>query len=281
MNRRERRKQARLHRIGLRALKLRCIGCERVGQPMSQEHLFPKWLIEYASVRKGGITWLGRKRVDPDKATIPLCRECNGALSQSLEAPLAEIFRAVDRGESLSDRDCELVVRWMWKFEGLQWHLNFFGVPQARYTESHTLVERVTTSAPFEQVRADMALAISRTKNNDKDFEDWPLGLDMPPTLSAMAMSGVFGPIAIICSLGIFADEIPEQFGIYRFGNVPDRDEKLFLPLTGFETATDAVVTTLRVSLQLAKLHDELARKQQEKPGLIMAPRRRVELPPV
>ena len=78
----------------------------------------------------------------------------------------------------------------MWKFEGLQWHLNFFGVPQARYTESHTLVERVTTSAPFEQVRADMALAISRTKNNDKDFEDWPLGLDMPPTLSAMAMSG-------------------------------------------------------------------------------------------
>jgi hypothetical protein len=187
---------------------------------MSQEHLFPKWLIEYASVRKEGITWLGKKRVDPDKATVPLCRECNGALSQSLEAPLAEIFRAIDRGESLSDRDCELVVRWMWKFEGLQWHLNFFNVPRARYTESHTLVERVTTSAPFEQVRADMVLAISRTKNNDKDFEDWPLGLDMPPTLSAMAMSGVFGPIAIISSLGIFADEIPEQFGIYRFGVV-------------------------------------------------------------
>jgi hypothetical protein len=186
MNRHERRKQARLHRLGLRALKLRCIGCERVGQTMSQEHLFPKWLIDYASVRKEGIRWIGKKRVDPDKATIPLCRECNGALSQSLESPVAAIFRAIDRGESLSDRDCEVVVRWLWKFEGLEWHLNYVDTPQARYTDSHTLVERVTTSAPFEQVRKDMVVAISRIKSNDEGFEDWPLGLDMPLSLSAM-----------------------------------------------------------------------------------------------
>jgi hypothetical protein len=177
MNRRRRRKQASLHRPGLRALKLRCVGCERVGQNMSQEHFFPRWLIDYASARKESIKWLGKKRVDPDKATIPLCRACNIALGQSLESPVATIFRAIDGGESLSDCDCELVVRWMWKFEGLQWHLNNFAKPQAVYTENLTLVERVTTSAPFEQVRTDMALAIARIKNNDEGFEDWPLGL--------------------------------------------------------------------------------------------------------
>jgi Resolvase, N terminal domain len=48
-NRHERRRQAKLFRLGKRALKLRCLCCERAGQPMNDEHFFPVWLIEHTN----------------------------------------------------------------------------------------------------------------------------------------------------------------------------------------------------------------------------------------
>jgi hypothetical protein len=61
MNRHEKRKAATLHRLGLRALRLRCAGCDRVGREMTQEHFFPKWLIEYTDARREGISWLEKE----------------------------------------------------------------------------------------------------------------------------------------------------------------------------------------------------------------------------
>jgi hypothetical protein len=120
----------------------------------------------------------------------------------------------------------------MWKCEGLQWHLNFSGSSELRYSDTYTFTERVTTTAPFEQVRAEMALAISRVDSNDEGFEDWSLGLDtLPSEINALTMSGVFGRIAIITSLSTFSGAIPAQFGVYQFGrSVADRNEKVFLP---------------------------------------------------
>jgi hypothetical protein len=74
----------------------------------------------------------------------------------------------------LSDHDCELLVRWMWKFEGLQWHLNFAGSSEWIYSQTLTLTERVTTTTPFEQIKAEMALAISRVKSNDEALKTGP-----------------------------------------------------------------------------------------------------------
>lgn len=263
-------------------MKLRCMGCERSGQLMNQEHMFPRWLIDYAPARKEGITWRGKKGVSPLTATIPICKECNDTLGMVLEGPVAAIFRAIDGGESLSDKDLELLVRWMWKFEGFEWHLNYAGDPHARYTEAFTLIERVATDAPFAQVRRDMAVAISRIKANDEGFEDWPLGLDMPPSENALSMSGVFGRVAIITFLSIFADAIPKQFGVYRFADArADRDEKVFLPPLGFDVAFDAINATIAASLELMMLHDEFGREERQRRDLLWVPRRRVELPPV
>ena len=80
MNRREPRKQSKLIRVGLRQLKLRCIGCERVGQTMTQEHVFPRWLIDYAPAKKETIRWIDGRRVPAENATIPICNECNANL---------------------------------------------------------------------------------------------------------------------------------------------------------------------------------------------------------
>lgn len=251
---------------------------------MTQEHLFPRWLIDYAPARKDNIRWLDGKRVAAEKATIPLCTDCNAALGRELEGPVAEIFRAIDADEGLSDHDCELLVRWLWKFEGLQWLLNYVGNPNANYSQNYNLVERVTTSPPFDEVRSDMVLAVSRIKSNDEGFEDWPLGLDMPPSeLSAMCMSGVFGRIALICSLAAFAELIPEEFGIYRFKDaaLEAPGQKLFFPPTGFEKATDAIVATVAASVPLLELHERFARSQQDQPGGLLRVRPRVELPPV
>jgi len=67
---------------------------------MTHEHFFPKWLIEYADAREEGIAWpekVGfewqeRTNVNPEKAVIPLCGDCNSALGIGLEGPVPIFF---------------------------------------------------------------------------------------------------------------------------------------------------------------------------------------------
>ena len=287
MNRHERRKATRLMKLGHRSLRLRCAGCDRVGQPMTDEHFFPRWLIEYAEARSEGITWLGRQGVNPLKATIPLCGECNALLGTELEGPVSNIMRELDAGGSLSDREAEQLVRWMWKFEGLQWALYVGKDNESLYTDRWTLTQRVTSSDAFNELREGLVLAMARVQANDDGFSDWPLGLDTPPGENAITMSGVFKRIAILTSLKQFAGVIPEAFGQYDFGETPpDRDRKVFSPPTSFPHAKDAITLTADTAAKLSVLHDAWGRDQRRKaepnpPKLILPARRRIELPPM
>jgi hypothetical protein len=284
MNRRERRKTARLHRLGRRALRLRCVGCDRTGKKITREHFFPGWLIEHADVRRDGIDWLGKRGVAPEKATVPLCEECNNAFANVLEGPVSSILRAIDAGEALSDLDAELVVRWMWKFEGLQWAL--YAASDRRYTEKWSLCDRITKPHAFADIRTRLLLAMATCYANDPGVEDWPLGLDTPPGDDAITMSGVFRRVAIITSLIDFANEIPDVFGKYMFGSVPaDRHAKVFLPPCSFLTANGAIATTKATALRLSSAHQRLGRELREQAGThfseIVPVRYRVELPPM
>lgn len=283
MNRHERRKSEAVQRKSLRLLRLRCSGCDRVGLQMTKEHFFPKWLIEYAEVRHEGITWLDQQTIAPDKATIPLCQECNEGFGNALEGPVAAVFRELDSGAGISENDAEILVRWLWKFEGLQWTARTVR-PDGVYTRRYTLGERVTTSRAFDEVREDMVLAIALIRNNDPDHRDWPMGLDTPPSENALTMSEVFGRIALICSLAQFEAEIPDVYGKFRFGApVAQRAEKVFQPPVSFIYAQGAIHTTIEVGHRLAELHDEWGRERRarEQGGIIIPNRRRVELPPV
>jgi hypothetical protein len=132
---------------------------------MTQEHFFPAWLIAHADVRRDGIDWIERSGVDPSKAMIPLCDECNNAFGTILEGPVSAIFRAIDAGQAISDLDAELLVRWTWKFEGLQWHM--FASPEHLYTETYSLRDRITTPRAFDEIRTRMLLAMATCHAND------------------------------------------------------------------------------------------------------------------
>jgi hypothetical protein len=283
MNRHESRKAAKLHKLGLRALRLRCVGCDRAGRKTTQEHFFPKWLIKYADVHREGISWLGKKGLNPDKATVPLCDECNNLFGTILEGPVSTIFRALDAEQPISDHDAELLVRWMWKFEGLQWFL--YAQPEQVYSLKYSLRDRVTRPEPFAEIRQNLLLAVATCHANDPGFEDWPLGIDTPPGEDAITMSGVFKRIAIITSLADFTDQIPDVYGKYIFGSVPaDRTEPMFSPPRSFPFAKGAIETTKITAARLSVAHTELGKAVRERgPGAslqIFPVRKRVELPP-
>jgi hypothetical protein len=178
MNRGERRRSEAVHRRSRRLLKLRCSGCDRVGLQMTKEHFFPKWLIEYAQVHHEGITWLDQQTIAPDKATIPLCQECNEGFGNAVEGPVAAVFRELELGAAISENDAEVVVRWLWKFEGLQWTARA-NRPEGLYTRRYTLRDRVITSHAFDEVRGDMLLAVGLTHSNAPTTKtgpwDWTL----------------------------------------------------------------------------------------------------------
>lgn len=283
MNRRERRKQAKLFRAGDRVLKLRCICCDRVGQHMTDEHFFPRWLIAHADVRRDGISWRGKKGVNPERATIPLCEDCNSALGQKLEAPVALIFRAIEAGENLSDDDCGLLVRWMWKFEGLAWGMSLGKLPNARYSDKFTMLQQLTDPRVFEEIRPRMALALATIEQNDEGFEDWPIGLDTPVSeTNAICVSGVFGRVALITLLVDFAQHVPPEFGVYRFDQCEvARHLKAFLPPQGFPNPKAAIKSTTTASEELVQLHEQLGREERAQQQVFLPPRQRLELPPV
>jgi hypothetical protein len=264
-------------------MRLRCVGCDRVGQKMTREHFFPRWLIDHADVSRDGIEWLGKKGVDPASATVPLCGECNNELANVLEGPVSTIFRGLDAGEAVSDIEAELLVRWMWKFEGLQWSL--FAASHQGYTYKWTLRDRVTEPRAFAEIRSRMLLAVATGNANDPGEDDWPLGLDTPPGEDAITMSGVFRRVSIVTSLSDFADLIPDVYGKYLFGAVPaDRNAKVFLPPCAFLTANGAIATTKLTASQLSQAHRDWGRQARSAVGTqvsgILPVRYRVELPP-
>jgi hypothetical protein len=184
---------------------------------------------------------------------------------------------------ALSDLEAELLVRWMWKFEGLQWALaTAGGSSHQRYSGRYTLIERVTQPAAFDEVRAELVLGIAMVNQNDPGFKDWPLGLDTPPGQNAISMSGVFGRIAMVTSLRQFIDAIDPAFGRFSFGAAPvDRDARIFEVARTFITANAAIAVTRETGLRLMTAHERMGELWRAATPIPVISRPRIELPPV
>lgn len=111
--------------IHLKHLKIRCAGCERQDVPMNKEHLFPQWLILRTGTHQTGIRWGNKRNVSALSATFPLCMECNSEFGRDLESPTSKLFDDIENGQGLSDDEAELLIRWMWKIQGLAWIANY------------------------------------------------------------------------------------------------------------------------------------------------------------
>jgi hypothetical protein len=231
------------------------MGCNRSGVKMTKEHFFPQWLIERAGTDKTGIKWIGGIRIPALAATVPLCVRCNKHLGDELEGPVARIFCDLESGQGLSDREAELLVRWLWKFEGLAWKLSN---PAGKYTTKYTLVERVLQ--PIDEIRGSLILAIGMVKTIDPRYGDSPMGIDSFNRLNAIFVAGVFLSVALMVLLEDFASLVPPEFSQYHFMAKPDAssDSKLFYPKIGFSDDTEAIVTTALAASTLSDVHDAL-----------------------
>lgn len=232
-----------------------CAACGECGREMNKEHYFPVWLIERTGTVREGIAWAGRDNVSALSATLPLCTRCNSDFGRELESPMARVFDDLEAGRGISDEEAELIVRWMWKFEGLAW---VFHHPRANYTERYTLRERVLR--PIDEIREVLMLAIGIAEKRDPDFEEGAMGIDSSNAHNAVFVSGVFSRVAILVSLSLFEDAIPPVFSKYRFA--PHREHsaaraKLFYPAIGFPTCTAAIGLMKSISPHFSRLHDE------------------------
>lgn len=278
-NRHERRAAKAKGRHLARAARLRCVGCERVGQRMTNEHIWPLWLIKHAQVHKEGINWVGDKRVNPVNAKLPLCATCNHRLGSELEAPVSQLLPRIERGAGLTDMDAELLVRWLWKFESLFVSYEHAGDSSWRYSDRWTLIQRILED-PISGIRGGLTIALGLTHANDPEYTDWPMGIDSGVSdHDGLFVSGVFGRTALMVSLSMFDYLIPAWFGIYRLKEKPDTsDAATFFPPMCFPHSSNAVTVTKEISAKIKAAHEDYARDQLERRRLLIA-RPRLEIP--
>jgi hypothetical protein len=242
--------------MSLSHLKDRCAGCNRSNVPMNKEHVFPQWLISRTGTHATGIRWGGKRGVSALAATFPLCTECNSAFGRELESPTSILFHEIETGKGFSDLEAELLIRWLWKIDGLLW---IAAHPSGTYTDKYSLRERVLR--PLDEIRKHLILAIALIQSIDPSYNDTPMGIDSDTQHDAIFVSGVFSKIAVMVVLSTFEDMIPSPFCKFRLADRRNAlsSAKLFYPKVGFANDTDAVGVTVFASIRLSKAHDAYA----------------------
>ena len=230
-----------------------CAACGEVDPKINKEHFWPEWLIERTGTHRTSVLFGPGKRVNPRKLTVPLCIRCNTDFGCELEGPASHIMDELEAGRGISDLEAELIIRWLWKLEGLDW---IFNHPEGTYNKRYTLRERVLQ--PIDEIRLELSLAISLAAEIDPKFGDAPMGLDSWNEHSAVFVAGVFSRVAMMVLLRQFEPNVPAQFSLYRLADriALDRSAKLFYPVTGFRNCVEAVNITGEVALYLSHAHD-------------------------
>lgn len=241
----------------MRRYKWICAACGEFGKEMNKEHFWPQWLIQKTGTYKTTIRWIEGKWITAGAATLILCKRCNSDFGQELEVPVSRIFSDLEAGRGLSDNEAELLIRWLWKLEGLSWQ---FANPSGRYSEKYTLRERVLN--PIDDIRGHLVLAISLIYEIDPEFADAPMGIDSLNFHNAIYVAGVFSKIAVMVLHEQFRDRVPENYSTYQLAGKRDEraDAKIFFPEVGFKICTDAVYISVKTAPIMAYLHDKWIR---------------------
>jgi hypothetical protein len=244
-----------------RKFKKVCVACGATNLRTNKEHFWPQWLIERTGTYRTGVRFDVRRWINPKSLVVPLCVRCNTDFGRQLEAPVSKILRDLEANSGISDLEAELLVRWLWKFEGLFWS---FSHPNDTYTQRYSLRDRVLQ--PIDDFRSDLTLAVSLAEYINPGFGDAPMGIDSWNEHSAVFVAGVFSRVALMVLESRFADNVPPQFSCYRFAdrNAPDRSAKLFHPKAGFRDCVEAVRVTRDAALLLSYGHDLAARNRAQ-----------------
>jgi hypothetical protein len=221
---------------------------------MNKEHVFPQWLIARCDTANTRIPWGRGRRVFPRSATFPLCTDCNRDFGTELEGPVQRIFTVLESGEAITDEQAELLIRWLWKIQGLTWIATHAG---GVYTDRYRLRERVLN--PIDEVRGDLVLAVARIAGLDPGSTDSPMGINTYTHIDAIFAACVMSRLALVVTLAPFAQYLPDQFRHYRLTSIRDGNVKAVVAPVTFVDDVEAVAITDLVGRELSRLHDELA----------------------
>lgn len=246
---------------GAAKFRKQCAACDETRGEMTREHFYPMWLIERTQTFREGIAWGGKPNVPASAATVPLCHRCNRDFGRELESPMAQIFDDIEAGQGLSDHEAEIVIRWLWKFEGLAW---IFQNPRHIYTKKYTLRQRVLQ--PIDEIRGQLMLCVALAERRDPEFEEGALGIDSFNADNAIFVSGVFSRVALLVCLAELEEYVPAVLSKYRLA--PTRESasaqaKLFHPAIGIPTCSDAIAMMQGISPVLSRLHDEIGEEMR------------------
>src|SRR5687768_18239183 len=181
----------------------------------SKEHFWPDWLIEMTQTHRTSVRFGPDQRINPKSFVVPLCDSCNKAFGRELEGPVAHAFRQLEAGHGISDIEAELIIRWLWKLEGLFWR---FSHPHDLYSTKYTLKERVLR--PLDDIRGSLSLAVSVAERIEPEFGDAPMGIDSWTHLNAIHVAGVFSRVAVMVLYQKFENQVPDNFSIYRLAPI-------------------------------------------------------------
>lgn len=248
----------------LKHFKDRCVCCERTGQKMNKEHIFPKWLLQHTNTRKDMFNWIYGK-IPADQVTVPLCGECNSKLGTELEGPVKTVFNAIESGEGFNDSDAELLIRWMWKIAGLvywticneHWKYGF------RTLKDHVLSKII-------QPRHRLSIALSLIEDPYDEHGCAPVGLDAFSFYSNIYAVGIFSKLCIVVFYSSFEKYIdPNIWTVYRLSDHPmvlNPKNKVY-PQCGFKTR-DSAINYVKLFFgnesQIYKKHEEVTKKARD-----------------
>lgn len=176
---------------------------------------------------------------------------------------MSRILDDIEAGRGLSDNEAEVVVRWLWKVEGVLWHISN---PTHNYSPVYTLRERVLR--PLDGIRGQLILALALCQGLDPSYGDAPMGIDSHGEVDAIFVSGVFSRTAMMVVFAPFSELIPNEFSTYRLSPTrgePTADAKLFFPQTTFPSDTALVGVTRQCSPRLTAAHEANAKQLNSK----------------
>lgn len=231
----------------------RCVACGFEGK-LTKEHFWPRWLITRTRTHTTGVKWKTGKCVNPLAATVPLCLSCNQLFGEELESPVSQIFEDLETGRGLTDSEAELLIRWLWKLEGLAW---LWENPKSNYSPGLTLKERALNR--LGEIRGHLSLGVGVIHHLDPKHGDAPLGIDSTNNRNAIFVSGVFSRVALMCFLSAARHLVPQTFSVYPLRATEDNHGKLFFPRTTFNDDNEAVFVTKAASRQLDFFHEHHA----------------------
>lgn len=218
--------------------KKQCICCEEAGKKMNKEHFYPQWLLKRTNTQQDLFASPNGK-IPAISLTVPLCEECNSRLGEELEAPVSIVFDSIESGKGFNDYEAELLMRWMWKINGVfYWSICNEHWKYGLFTLKEHVLSRIV------QPRERLSIAISLIEDANENFGCAPVGMDSFSFYSNIYAAGVFSKICIV----VFYSEFSHYFDknvwtLYTLSNTPmvlNPANKIY-PKCGFLKGSQAI----------------------------------------